>query len=102
MITYNCLRVGFTHWKTYLFQVAIGLVFSAIWFVVFRFLILKMDLKTPGREALDEEARLISKDEYKASRSGEGSYSESTEDDPEGEVEVTGGTSAKARGYLEA
>lgn len=61
-----------------------------------------MDLKTPGREALDEEARLISKDEYKASRSGEGSYSESTEDDPEGEVEVTGGSSAKARGYLEA
>lgn len=101
-ISYNWLPLGVTHWQTYLLQVAIGLVFSAIWFVVFRFLILKMDLKTPGREALDEEARLISKDEYKASRSGEGSYSESTEDDPEGEVEVTGGSSAKARGYLEA
>jgi len=101
-ISYNWLPLGVTHWQTYLLQVAIGLVFSAIWFVVFRFLILKMDLKTPGREELDEEARLISKDEYKASRAGDGSFDESTENDPEGEIEVAGGVSAKAQGYLDA
>ena len=61
-----------------------------------------MDLKTPGREELNEEARLVSKKEYQESRSNGGSYDESTENDPEGEVEVAGGVSAKAKGYLNA
>lgn len=101
-ISYNWLPLGITHWQSYLLQVAIGLAFSAIWFVVFRYLILKMDLKTPGREELNEEARLVSKKEYQESRSNGGSYDESTENDPEGEVEVAGGVSAKAKGYLNA
>lgn len=41
-------------------------VYFVLYFAVFRFFILKWDLKTPGREADDEEAHLISKDEYRA------------------------------------
>lgn len=101
-ISYNWLPLGYTHWQSYLLQIVIGLVFSGIWFISFRFLILKLDLKTPGREDLDEEARLISKKEYQESRKTNGSFGESTDNDPEGEIEVTGGVPAKAQGYLEA
>lgn len=94
MVSYNWLPLGVTHWRAYLLQIAVGLVFSAIWFVVFRYLILKMDLKTPGREALDEEARLVSKEEYKASRP--------SKDDSEDKQVDTGESISKAQGYLEA
>lgn len=40
--------------------------YFVLYFFVFRFYILKKDLKTPGREADEETARLISKDEYRA------------------------------------
>lgn len=40
-------------------------VYFVLYFFVFRFFILKWDLKTPGREADGEEAHLISKDEYR-------------------------------------
>ena len=42
--------------------------FSAIWVVVFRFLILKFDFKTPGREDDDVEVSLKSKADYKAAQ----------------------------------
>lgn len=101
-ISYNWLPLGVSHWKSYLLQIAVGLIFSGIWFIVFRYLILKLDLKTPGREELDEEAKLISKKEYQESKVTQGSYGESTENDPKGEIEVSGGVPAKAKGYLEA
>ena len=44
--------------------------FSAIWVVVFRFLILKFDFKTPGREDDDVEVSLKSKADYKAAQGG--------------------------------
>lgn len=44
----------------------IGLVFSGIYFVVFRFLILHFDFKTPGREEDDEEVKMYTKADYKA------------------------------------
>ena len=40
--------------------------YFVLYFFVFRFFILKMDLKTPGREAEGEVAHLISKEEYRA------------------------------------
>lgn len=52
------------HWMTYVIQIAIGLSFTCIWFFVFRFMILKLDLKTPGRG--DGEAKLYTKADYKA------------------------------------
>ena len=41
-------------------------VYFVLYFFVFRFFILKWDLKTPGREADGETAKLVSKDEYRA------------------------------------
>ena len=57
-----------THGGSYVLQIVIGLIFSAIYFVLFRALILKMNLKTPGREADDEESKLYTKKEYKAKK----------------------------------
>lgn len=40
-------------------------VYFVLYFFVFRFFILKWDLKTPGREAEGEAAHLVTKDEYR-------------------------------------
>ncbi|MBS1205235.1 MAG: alpha-glucoside transporter subunit [Proteobacteria bacterium] len=47
-------------------QIAVGLCFIALYFVVFRTLIAVLNLKTPGREA--SEIKLYSKADYKAAR----------------------------------
>lgn len=67
-VVLNWLPLGLYHWKTYVAQVIIGLIFMVIWFVVFVFLIRKLDLKTPGREEDDEETKLYSKKEYLAAQ----------------------------------
>ena len=56
------------HSGTYLMQILIGLAFTAIYFVVFRTLILKFDYATPGRTADDVEDKLFSKAEYQAKK----------------------------------
>lgn len=53
------------HYMTYIIQIIIGLIFTGIWFLVFRFLIIKLNLKTPGRGEEDED-KLYSKADYKA------------------------------------
>ncbi|MDD3361343.1 MAG: alpha-glucoside-specific PTS transporter subunit IIBC [Hespellia sp.] len=63
-VVLNWLPLGMYHYKTYIIQVVLGLIFMVIWFVAFVFLIKKFDLKTPGREADDEETKLFSKNEY--------------------------------------
>lgn len=44
------------------------LVWGALYYLIFRFCIVKFDLKTPGREADNEETRLHTKDEYRESK----------------------------------
>ena len=61
----NWIPLWASHGGSYLLQIGIGLVFSGIYFVVFRFLILKLDLKTPGREEGGEESRLYTKQDYR-------------------------------------
>ena len=53
------------HWMTYVIQIVVGLAFTAIWFLVFRFLIKKFNFKTPGREEDDVETKLYTKKDYK-------------------------------------
>lgn len=62
----NWLPLGKYYWETYLVQIGIGFVFTAIYFFVFRYFILKFDLPTPGRT--DEEAKLVSKAEYRKAK----------------------------------
>ena len=65
----NWIPLWANHYMTYVTQVVIGLCFTVVWFVVFRFLIVKLDLKTPGRG--DEPAKLYRKSDYKAKKAGE-------------------------------
>lgn len=64
MASLNWIPLMKNHWSQYLIMLLIGLVFTFIWFVVFRFLILKFDFKTPGRED-DDEIKFGSKKEYR-------------------------------------
>ncbi|MFB0586081.1 alpha-glucoside-specific PTS transporter subunit IIBC [Aeromonas salmonicida] len=51
-------------------QIAIGLAFTGLWFLIFRSLILRFNLKTPGRE--DSEIKLYSKADYQAAKQQRG------------------------------
>jgi PTS system arbutin-like IIC component len=62
----NWLPLFKYHPFTYITQIIIGLCFTVIYFFVFRFLILKFNFATPGREAEDEETKLYTKADYKA------------------------------------
>lgn len=67
----NWIPLFTNHWGTYVTQIIIGLVFTAIWFVVFKFLITKMDLPTPGRgEEAEGGDKLYTKADYKAKKAG--------------------------------
>ena len=52
-------------------ELVIGLIFTAIWFVVFRFLILKFDFKTPGRED-EAEIEFGSKEKFRNKQAEKG------------------------------
>lgn len=60
----NWIPLWNNHAMTYVTQIVIGIIFIGIYFVVFRYLILKYDLKTPGRED-DNETKLYTKNDYK-------------------------------------
>lgn len=66
MASLNWIPLMANHWQQYLTQLIIGLCGTAVWFVVFDFLIKKFDFKTPGREDDDEEIKFGSKAEYRA------------------------------------
>lgn len=57
------------HWQTWLLQIGIGLVFTAIYVVLFRYLIVKFNFLTPGREADSEEGKLYTKADYQEKKS---------------------------------
>ncbi len=65
MSALNFIPLMASHWPTYLTLLGVGLVFTGIYFVVFRFLILKFDFKTPGREDDEEEIKFHTKAEYR-------------------------------------
>lgn len=56
-----------TNW---LMVILVGLGYAVIYYFLFKTIIVKMNLKTPGREGEDEEAKLYSKADFQASKSG--------------------------------
>lgn len=64
MASLNWIPLMENHWKQYLLLLVIGLAFTGIYFVVFKFLIQKFDFKTPGRED-DDEIKFGSKEEFR-------------------------------------
>lgn len=69
-------------------MLVIGLCGTVVWFLVFRFLIVKFDFKTPGRE-VDEGIKFYSKAEYREKQAG-------------GAAPASGGTAASERDELAA
>lgn len=68
-----------------------GIIFVGLYFFIFRWAILKFNLKTPGREE-NEEVQMYTKQDYKDKKSGEES--------PANEAEELSGTAKKAYGFL--
>lgn len=60
------------HATAVLLVFGVGLLFSVLYFFIFRFAILKWDIKTPGREDSDEEVKMYSKDDYRENKAAEG------------------------------
>lgn len=71
LLAKNWIPTFANHSGTVLIHLLIGLAFTAVWFFVFRFLILKFNIMTPGRD-LDKEAdiKLYSKKDYKEKQAG--------------------------------
>ncbi len=67
----NFIPLMANHWPTYLTLLIVGLIFTGIYFIVFRFLILKFDFKTPGREDDEEDIKFHSKAEYREKQNGQ-------------------------------
>ncbi|ALV22638.1 alpha-glucoside-specific PTS transporter subunit IIBC [Carnobacterium antarcticum] len=64
VVSQYIIPMSLNHVSTIILLIVVGLIFSLIYFVVFRFAILKFDIKTPGRE-VDEEVKMYSKKEYR-------------------------------------
>jgi PTS system arbutin-like IIC component len=60
------------HSATYITQFVIGFIFTGIYFIVFRYLILKFDFKTPGRTDGEEEDRLYTKADFESQQTQRG------------------------------
>lgn len=80
-VTENLIPLSASHGADYVKLIIIGLIFTGIYFVIFRFLIKKFDFKTPGREE-EDEIKFHSKAEYKekVADKKEGKSAEKTED----------------------
>ncbi|RKW25496.1 MAG: alpha-glucoside-specific phosphotransferase enzyme IIB component, partial [Granulicatella sp.] len=87
----NWIPMFKNHSGTVITQIVIGLIFTCIYFILFRFLILKMDLKTPGREDEDEEMKLYTKADYKAKHG---------EDGAQGAAAIAGGDEYAQKGAI--
>jgi len=62
----NWIPMCHNHASTVFTQIGIGVCFTGLYFVVFKTLIERLNLKTPGRE--ESEIKLYSKADYKAAR----------------------------------
>lgn len=65
MASLNWIPLMANHASTYLKMLIIGIIAIFVWYFVFRFLILKFDFKTPGREIESEEVKFYSKKEFR-------------------------------------
>lgn len=81
-IAINWIPMGSVYYMTYIKQILVGIVFIGIYFAVFRTVILKFDIKTPGRED-EEEVKFFSKADYKekkAASKGGSAYAQKAAD----------------------
>ena len=55
---------------SWLLIIPVGIIYFCLYYFIFKFLILKFNLKTPGREDDDEETKLYTKADYRAKQGG--------------------------------
>lgn len=70
MASLNWIPLMANHGGQFLIMLLVGLCFTGVWFVVFRFLILKFNYLTPGREEEVDEIKFYSKQEYRDAKGG--------------------------------
>lgn len=70
----NWIPLWKNHYPLYLKQIALGLVFTLIFFFVFRYLILRFNILTPGREDDAVLAKLYTKKDYKAKKAEDNTF----------------------------
>lgn len=70
MIAKNYIPMWANHWTTYVVQWGIGLAFTVLYFLIFRYLIVRFNFPTPGRTD-DGVISMFTKADYKAKKSGE-------------------------------
>ena len=68
----NWLPMFHNHAMNVVMQIMIGSVFTVIYFFVFKYLIVRFDVKTPGREADSEDIKLFTKADYKNRQGAQG------------------------------
>ncbi|WP_314066778.1 alpha-glucoside-specific PTS transporter subunit IIBC [uncultured Vagococcus sp.] len=71
----NWIPLWKNHYPLYLKQITLGLIFTLVFFLVFRYLILKFDILTPGREDENALSKLYTKKDYKAKKANENKFS---------------------------
>ena len=71
IIVQNWLPMFHHHAMNIFMQVMIGCTFTVIYFFTFRHLILRFDVKTPGREDEAEDIKLFTKADYKNRQEGQ-------------------------------
>lgn len=64
-IAINWIPMGGTYYMTYLRQILVGIAFIGVYYVVFRYVILRFNIKTPGREDSEEDVKFFTKADYK-------------------------------------
>ncbi|MCR1290330.1 alpha-glucoside-specific PTS transporter subunit IIBC [Shouchella clausii] len=72
IVALNWIPLASNHGSIYIVQAMIGLIFAALYFVLFRWMIVKFDIPLPGRKK-EEEARLYTKQDYQKAKKGSNS-----------------------------
>lgn len=86
----NWIPLFQNHWTTYALQIIIGTIFAFIYFYVFKYMILKFNYATPGRDDV-EEVTLKSKKDYLANKKGESTAANPYEERATAYLEGLGG-----------
>ncbi|MFH5796888.1 PTS glucose transporter subunit IIB, partial [Clostridium perfringens] len=62
--------------------IMVGAVYAVVYYFLFKTLIIKLNLKTPGRDENEEETKLYTKADYQAEKDGKSANSEIEENAP--------------------
>ncbi|HIZ81762.1 MAG TPA: glucose PTS transporter subunit IIA [Candidatus Mediterraneibacter pullistercoris] len=75
--------------------IPVGIIYFLLYYFIFKFLILKFNLKTPGREDDDEETKLFTKADYQAKQGAEQAGGNTPADGDEKSMMITRGLGGK-------